>query len=156
MAGNEPARPVDRKSDATVRIERSSDRHGPRIDEDLDRLTQSVTRGAPVESRAEEEREQEGPADDEPVAEAVIHGPGEDFELRSGIARHLEPSGFPAPETSSFASPETNRRPRRAPMARTSSRRPLSDHRGGMGGTRPTPRTTMTHERDTSSASWSR
>jgi Protein of unknown function (DUF2795) len=79
-----------------VRIERSSDRHGPRIDEDLDRLTQSVTRGAPVESRAEEEREQEGPADDEPVAEAVIHGPGEDFELRSEIARHLEPSGFPA------------------------------------------------------------
>jgi Protein of unknown function (DUF2795) len=79
-----------------MRMQRSSDRHGPRIDEDLDRLTQSVTRGAPVESRAEEEREQEGPADDEPVAQAVIHGPGEDFELRSEIARHLEPSVLPA------------------------------------------------------------
>jgi hypothetical protein len=83
-------------------MERSSDRHGPRIDEDLERLTQSVTRGAPVEARAEEEREQEGPADDEPVPDAVIQrhdasdAAGDDFELRSEIARHLEPSIFPA------------------------------------------------------------
>jgi hypothetical protein len=79
-------------------MERSSDRHGPRIDEDLRRLTQSVTRGAPVESRADEEREQEGPADDEPVPHSVIHrrDAGEGFELRSEIARHLEPSAFPA------------------------------------------------------------
>lgn len=82
-------------------MERSSDQHGPRIDEDLDRMTQSVTRGGPVESRAEEEREQEGPADEEPVPDAVIHPPGsgdaagDDFELRSEIARHLEPSVFP-------------------------------------------------------------
>ena len=79
-------------------MERSSDRHGPRIDEELDHLTQSVTRGSPVESRAEEEREQEGPADNELVPDAVIHrrDEGEDFELRSEIARHLEPSAFPA------------------------------------------------------------
>jgi Protein of unknown function (DUF2795) len=76
-------------------MERSSE-HGPRIDEDLDRLTQSVTRGAPVESRADEEREQEGPADGEPVPDAVIHRAGDDFEWRSEIARHLEPSAFPA------------------------------------------------------------
>src|SRR2546425_11184619 len=83
-------------------MERSSDRHGPRIDDDLDRLTSSLTHGAPVESRAEEEREQEGPADDEPVSDAVIErydirdAAGDDFELRSEIARHLEPSAFPA------------------------------------------------------------
>jgi Protein of unknown function (DUF2795) len=77
-------------------MERSSDEHGARIDEDLDRMTQSVTRGGPVESRAEEEREQEGPADEEPVPDAVIHGPRGDVELRSEIARHLEPSAFPA------------------------------------------------------------
>jgi Protein of unknown function (DUF2795) len=83
-------------------MERSSDRHGPRLDEELDRLTSSLTRGAPVESRAEEEREQEGPADDEPVPDAVIQRPdvreaaGDDFELRSELARHVEPSVFPA------------------------------------------------------------
>jgi hypothetical protein len=83
-------------------MERSSDRHGPRIDEELDHLTQSVTRGGPVESRAEEEREQEGPGDDEPTADAVVEhydtrdSAGDDFELRSEIARHLEPSVFPA------------------------------------------------------------
>jgi hypothetical protein len=77
-------------------MERSSDQHGPRIDDDLERMTQSVTRGGPVESRTEEEREQEGPADDEPVPDAVIHGPGDDVELRSEIARHVEPSVFPA------------------------------------------------------------
>jgi hypothetical protein len=77
-------------------MERSSDTHSPRIDEDLDRLTESATRGAPVESRAEEEREQEGPADGEPVPDAVIRRPGQDFELRSEIARHLVPSVFPA------------------------------------------------------------
>ncbi len=89
---------VDSDRDSEGDVERSSDRHGPRIDDDLERLTQSVTRGAPVESRAEEEREQEGPADDEPVPDAVIHrrDAGEDFELRSEIARHLEPSAFPA------------------------------------------------------------
>jgi hypothetical protein len=82
-------------------MERSSE-HGPRIDEDLDRLTNSVTHGAPVESRAEEEWEQEGPADDEPVSDAVIEhfdardAAGDDFELRSELARHVEPSIFPA------------------------------------------------------------
>jgi hypothetical protein len=83
-------------------IERSSDRHGPRIDEELDRLTSSLTHGAPIESRAEAEREQEGPADDEPVPDSVVErcdirdAASDDYELRSEIARHLEPSAFPA------------------------------------------------------------
>lgn len=82
-------------------MERESNQHGPRIDEDLDRMTQSVTRGGPVESRAEEEREQEGPGDEERVSDAVIQPPstrdaaGDDFELRSEIGRHLAPSVFP-------------------------------------------------------------
>jgi hypothetical protein len=78
-------------------MERSSDTHSPRIDEDLDRLTRSVTHGAPVESRIEEEREQEGPADDDPVPDAVLHDPAarEEIERRSELARHLEPSVFP-------------------------------------------------------------
>lgn len=77
-------------------MERSSDRHGPRVDDDLENLTQSMTRGAPLESRAEEEREQEGPAEGDPVPDAVLDGRDDEFQLRSEIARHLEPSAFPA------------------------------------------------------------
>jgi Protein of unknown function (DUF2795) len=98
-------------------MDRSSDRHGPRIDEDLDRLTSSVTHGAPVESRAEEEREQEGPADDEPVADAVIDRydardtAGDDLELRSELARHVEPSVFPASREAVIRSAQRERAP---------------------------------------------
>jgi Protein of unknown function (DUF2795) len=103
--------------DLETAMERSSDRHGPRIDEDLDRLTSSLTHGAPVESRAEEEREQEGPADDEPVPDAVIDRydardtAGNDFELRSEIARHLEPSIFPASREGVLRSAQRRRAP---------------------------------------------
>ena len=100
-----------------IAMERSSDRHGPRIDEELDHLTSSLTHGAPVESRIEEEREQEGPADDEPVPDAVIQEPelrdaaGDDFELRSELARHVEPSVFPASREDVIRSAERRRAP---------------------------------------------
>ena len=100
-----------------VAMERSSDRHGPRIDEELDHLTSSVTHGAPVESRAEEEREQEGPADDEPTPDALIEhfdvrgAAGDDFELRSELARHVEPSVFPASREEVIASAQRKRAP---------------------------------------------
>jgi uncharacterized protein DUF2795 len=93
-----------------VVVERSSDRHGPRLDDDLERLTSSMTHGAPVESRAEEEREQEGPGDDEPVPDSVVQradvrgAAGDDFELRSELARHVEPSVFPASRDDVIAS----------------------------------------------------
>jgi len=97
-------------------MERSSDSHGPRIDEDLERLTESVTRGAPVESRAEEEREQEGPADGEPVVDGVSHPTdgqeaGEDVELRSELARHIEPSVFPCARDAVLLSAQRQRAP---------------------------------------------
>jgi hypothetical protein len=41
-------------------MDRGSDRHGPRVDDELDRETKSLQRGAPVESRSEEFRQQEG------------------------------------------------------------------------------------------------
>jgi hypothetical protein len=84
-------------------MERGSDKHGPRVDEELHRATEGMERGSPVEPRAEEAREQEGAGDDEPVPDARLHtseeGEGlgaEDLEARSELARHIEPGILPA------------------------------------------------------------
>jgi hypothetical protein len=37
-------------------LERGSDKHGPRVDDELDHETRSLRQGAPVESRVEEHR----------------------------------------------------------------------------------------------------
>jgi hypothetical protein len=47
-------------------VERGSDKHSPRADEELQKETKSV-QGSPIEARAEEFREQEGPGEGEPV-----------------------------------------------------------------------------------------
>lgn len=87
-------------------VERGSDKHGPRLDESLDRDVRSLVQGQPVEARAQEGREQEGPAEREPTPDARVAGgrlipiatwPTDDeVEARAELARHLEPSGFPA------------------------------------------------------------
>jgi hypothetical protein len=87
-------------------MERGSDKHAPRLDEELKHDTSSLVRGSPVESRASESREQEGPADGEPTPDALISGdhppPNPDVlthdevEARTDLARHLQPSVFPA------------------------------------------------------------
>ena len=84
--------------------ERGSDKHGPRLDDDLHDDTRSLEQGAPVEARVEEEREQEGPADDQPTPEARLAGGRataasldlDDAEARADLARFLNPSTFPA------------------------------------------------------------
>ena len=53
-------------------MERGSDKHGSRLDEEMERETESVTRGAPVEARVEEWREKEGPGEGEPVAQPRV------------------------------------------------------------------------------------
>jgi hypothetical protein len=87
-------------------MERGSDKHGPRIDEELKHDTSSLVHGSPVESRADESREQEGPADGEPTPDALLTGdrPAADpdtlthdeIEARTELGRHLQPSIFPA------------------------------------------------------------
>ena len=88
-------------------MERGSDKHAPRLDENLKVDTRSLVQGAPVESRADEAREQEGPGDDDPVPDARLSGERgldvddrmltyEEIEARSELARHLETSVFPA------------------------------------------------------------
>jgi hypothetical protein len=53
-------------------VERGSDKHGPRVDEELQHEVRSLEQGAPVEARAEEFREQEGPGDDQPTPESLL------------------------------------------------------------------------------------
>jgi len=86
-------------------MERRSDTHGGRVDDALAHDTYSVTHGSPSESRAEEFREQEGPGDGEPTPDARIMGDRDgardvlgydELEARTELARHLQPSVFPA------------------------------------------------------------
>src|SRR5437868_6352475 len=87
-------------------MERSSDKHAPRVDDKLKHELSSLVHGSPVEARASEAREQEGPADGEPTPDALPtgHAPGanpdalshDEIEARAELARHLRPSLFPA------------------------------------------------------------
>ena len=83
-------------------MERESDKHSPRVDEEMKKETRSFTQGAPVESRAQESREKEGPADGEPTPDEVIATESasssmshEELETRQDIARYIEGSIFP-------------------------------------------------------------
>ena len=89
-------------------MERGSDKHSPRIDDGLAHDTRPLTQGAPMESRADEARQQEGAADDEPTTDALLTGDlhteettdslldHDEAELRSRIAAYLRPSIWPA------------------------------------------------------------
>lgn len=85
-------------------VERRSDKHAPRVDDEMGQETGSLVRGAPLESRAQEPREQEGPADREPVPDALVTSgrrgtteslSPEEASRRAEFARHLPPSAFP-------------------------------------------------------------
>jgi uncharacterized protein DUF2795 len=99
--------------------ERGSDKHGPRLDEDLHHHTRPLERGAPVEPRVQEAREQEGPADREPTPDARLAGGRatagsldlDDAEARADIARFLTPSVFPADREALLADATGNQAP---------------------------------------------
>jgi hypothetical protein len=85
-------------------VERGSDKHAPMLDEALKHDTASIVQGD-RESRSDESREQEGPAEGEPTPDTRIRGGGEipgvglsldDIEGRSELARYLEHRQFPA------------------------------------------------------------
>jgi hypothetical protein len=100
-------------------LERGSDKHSPRVDEQLDHDTRSLRQGAPVESRVEEHREQEGPGEDQPTPDARLAGGRataasldlDDAETRADIARFLTPSTFPADREALLADAEANQAP---------------------------------------------
>jgi hypothetical protein len=99
--------------------ERGSDKHGPRLDDDLHDDTRSLEQGAPVEARVEEEREQEGPADGQPTPDARLSGGRataasldlDDAEARADLARFLKPSTFPADREALLADATGNHAP---------------------------------------------
>lgn len=80
-----------------------------------------MVQGSPVEARANEEREQEGPAEDEPTPDSRLLGgrlqydgsrpTDEELEARAELARHLQPSVFPADPESLIASAQSNNAP---------------------------------------------
>jgi Protein of unknown function (DUF2795) len=100
-------------------LERGSDKHSPRVDEELDHETRSLQQGAPVESRVEEHREQEGPDEGQPNPDARLTGGRataasldlDDAETRADIARFLTPSTFPADRDTLVADAEGNQAP---------------------------------------------
>ena len=53
-------------------MERRSDKHTPRLDDELDHETRSMTQGSPLEARAGEDRMKEPPGDDETAPEEII------------------------------------------------------------------------------------
>ena|SRR5205085_2791586 len=95
-------------------MERSSDKHAPRVDDELKHDTSSLVHGSPVEARATEAREQEGPAEGEPTPDALLTGEApsptpdalghDEVEARAELARHLQPSVFPADRATVVAS----------------------------------------------------
>jgi uncharacterized protein DUF2795 len=99
--------------------ERGSDKHSPRLDDDLHDDTRSMEQGASVEARVEEDREQEGPADGQPTPDARLSGGRataasldlDDAEARSDLARFLTPSAFPADREALLADAEGNQAP---------------------------------------------
>ena len=98
-------------------MERGSDKHSPRVDEQLDHETRSLQQGSPIESRVEEFREQEGPGDDQPTPEPRLHQGRtgsldlDDAEARSDIARYLDRAAFPADREGLVANAEANHAP---------------------------------------------
>ncbi len=91
-------------------MERQSNLHSPRVDEQLEHEVSSLTHGAPIEARVEESRLMEDAGDGEPVAQAIVgelHDAEGGDELAGGLSRtevnarselaiHLRPSIFPA------------------------------------------------------------
>lgn len=82
-------------------IQRQSDKHSPRVDEELEHETAAITHGAPVVSRSRADLRQEDPAEEARAETSVPGGTPagmtpEAVEIRAELARSLRPSVFPA------------------------------------------------------------
>jgi hypothetical protein len=96
-------------------VTRDSTKHGPRLDEALAHETRSLEQGAPIESRAREDLEKEGPADDERDVDSRTSAPGslgaDPVEARRELSRHLRASAFPADRERLVAESESQHAP---------------------------------------------
>jgi hypothetical protein len=82
-------------------MERESAKHGPRIDEQIQHETESLTRGHGIESRAQEGRLMEDLTD-------RFMGAPDSAEVRSTISRFLDPAIFPATRAALVADARQN------------------------------------------------
>lgn len=94
---------------------RGSDKHGPRMDEQLEREAHDFVKGTPEQPRVQENRQQEGPGSDEPMTDGLLHGGREtttlshdEAELRSRIAASIDRTVFPAARDEIVRSAEAN------------------------------------------------
>ena len=89
---------------------RESTKHGPKLDDALKHETRSLEQGAPIESRSQESREAEGPADFERDVDSRTAPPGalgsDPVEARRELSRHLRISAFPADRAGLLAEAE--------------------------------------------------
>lgn len=96
-------------------VDRDSSKHGPRLDDELARETESLGRGAPIESRVEEWREKEGPGEDERDVDARTSPASrlgaDEVEARRELSRHLRPTVFPADRDRLVTEAERNAAP---------------------------------------------
>ena len=96
-------------------MERGSNQHGPRLDEELKHLTEPLER-AGRESHVEEFREQEAADDTEPVPDERLQGGRatagsldlDEAEARSSLAQSVSPAVFPADRDALLASAHAN------------------------------------------------
>lgn len=110
-------------------MDRGSDKHSPRLDEEMERETRGLTQGAPADSRAEEWRETEPSGEDEPlvsiepdpeapksdIAEADDDAAGvaspAERDDRATVATYLRRSVFPAKRNQLIREAEANNAP---------------------------------------------
>ncbi|HVL89487.1 MAG TPA: hypothetical protein VM841_04545 [Actinomycetota bacterium] len=72
-------------------MDRSSNKHGPRIDDEIRKETDSITKGSPAETRVDAARRKEDPGDDQPNVEQVLNRTGhvpEHFDPRREATAH--------------------------------------------------------------------
>ena len=94
-------------------MDRQSDKHSPRLDDEMKHEVRSMLQGAPVESRADEDRFQEGPIPDANTRPLPPPGPLTDEELdrRATLAASVRPSVFPADRAALLAVAEEEHAP---------------------------------------------
>lgn len=98
-----------------MRMERDSTKHGPRLDDELAGEIEPLVRGAPVESRVEEDREKEGPGERDRYAGArtapAASLGADQVEARRELSRHLRLGAFPGDRDSLIAEARENNAP---------------------------------------------
>jgi hypothetical protein len=96
-------------------MRRETTKHGPRLDDALERETRPLEQGAPIEPRVEEWKEQESPGDTDRDVDSRTAPPGslggDDVEGRRELSRHLRASAFPADRGALLAEAESQNAP---------------------------------------------